>query len=157
MCRFPNTTNACGRTRPAPRSTQAAAVSSELERDEQSSPRVHQAGRGRVLKHGFCRRRNRLPPSSEPKINELYQILLHGEADRDKETVARWQAGYDLAMGRVLAVKVRTESYNAMLAAAKRGLKPSDPRNNTWVLRPSGEISAGSNFVKLAEKAKMYS
>ena len=30
-------------------------------------------------------------------------------------------------MGRVLAVKVRTEAYNAMLAAAKRGLKLKDP------------------------------
>ena len=35
----------------------------------------------------------------EPKINALYQILQQGEADRDKETVQRWQAGYDLAMG----------------------------------------------------------
>ena len=68
----------------------------------------------------------------EPKINALCQILQQGEADREKETMPRWQAGYDLAMGRALAVKVRTETYNAMLAAAKRGLKPKDPKNNTW-------------------------
>ena len=53
-------------------------------------------------------------------------MLQQGEADREKETVMRWQAGYDLAMGRTLAAKVRTEGYNAMLAAAKRGLKPGD-------------------------------
>jgi hypothetical protein len=92
----------------------------------------------------------------EPKVNALFQILQQGEGDRDKETVQRWQAGYDLAMGRVLAVKVRTETYNAMLAAAKRGLKLSDPKNNTFDLRPTEEISVGSNYAKLAERAKMY-
>jgi hypothetical protein len=92
----------------------------------------------------------------EPKINALYQILQQGEADRDKETVMRWQAGFDLAIGRVLAVKIRTESYNAMLAAAKRGLKPTEPQNNTWILEPQDEISVGSQYVKLAERAKLY-
>jgi hypothetical protein len=92
----------------------------------------------------------------EPKINSLYEILRQGEGDREKETVLRWQAGYDLAIGRALAVKVRTETYNAMLAAAKRGLKPKDPKNNTWVLTPSDEISVGSQYAKLGERAKMY-
>jgi hypothetical protein len=92
----------------------------------------------------------------EPKINAVFTTLQTGEADREKETVLRWQAGYDLAMGRILAVKVRTETYNAMLAAAKRGLKFKDPKNNTWVLEPSNEISAGSQYQKLADKAKMY-
>jgi hypothetical protein len=92
----------------------------------------------------------------EPKINSLYSTLQMGEADREKETVPRWQAGYDLAIGRVLAVKVRTETYNAMLAAAKRGLKFKDAKNNTWVLKPSDEVSAGSQYAKVAEKAKMY-
>lgn len=92
----------------------------------------------------------------EPKINSVFTTLQTGEADREKESVLRWQAGYDLAIGRILAVKVRTETYNAMLAAAKRGLKFKDPKNNTWVLKPSDEISAGSQYQKLADKAKMY-
>src|SRR5205085_9005985 len=92
----------------------------------------------------------------EPKINALYSILQQGEADRDKETIPRWQAGYDLAMGRTLAVKVRTETYNAMLAAAKRGLKPANPKNNTFELKPADEISVGSQYIKLADRAKMY-
>jgi hypothetical protein len=92
----------------------------------------------------------------EPKINSLVAMLQSGEPDRQKETVLRWQAGYDLAIGRVLAVKVRTETYNAMLAAAKRGLKFKDAKNNTWVLKPSDEITAGSQYAKLAEKARMY-
>ena len=94
--------------------------------------------------------------SLEPKIDGLFRILQQGEADREKETVLRWQAGYDLAIGRVLAVKVRTETYNAMLAAAKRGLKSKDPKNNTWVLEPSSEVSVGSQLAKLADKAREY-
>jgi hypothetical protein len=92
----------------------------------------------------------------EPKINGLYETLKIGEGDREKETVLRWQAGYDLAIGRTLAVKVRTETYNGMLAAAKRGLKFKDPKNNTWVLSPADEISVGSQFQKMADRAKMY-
>lgn len=92
----------------------------------------------------------------EPKLESLYTILKEGEADREKELTPRWQAGFDLAVGRVLAAKVRTEGYNAMLAAAKRGLKFQNPKNNTWVLKPSDEITLGSQYVKMGEKAKMY-
>jgi hypothetical protein len=62
-----------------------------------------------------------------PQVGQLYELLQRGEADRDRELSPRWQAGYDLAMGRVLAVKVRTEAYNAMLARAKRGMEFSSP------------------------------
>ena len=73
----------------------------------------------------------------EPKIEALVAILRQGERDRDKITTPRWQAGFDLAIGRALAVKVRTEGYNAMLAVAKQGLKFKDEKNDTWELRPS--------------------
>jgi hypothetical protein len=92
----------------------------------------------------------------EPEINILYETLRLGEPDRAKEDVPRWQAGYDLAMGRVQAVKARTEAYNAMLAAAKRGLKFKDEKNNTWVLAPADEISVGSQLEKTAAKAREY-
>lgn len=92
----------------------------------------------------------------EPKINMLFETLRQGEADREKEASPRWQAGYDLAMGRVIAVKARTEAYNGMLAAAKRGLKFKDPKNNTWVLTPANEVSVGSALSKLADKAHVY-
>lgn len=94
--------------------------------------------------------------SLEPKLEVLYQKLQAGEADRPKETGARWQAGYDLAMGRVMAVKVRTEAYNAMLAQAKTGLKFKNEKNNTWVLDPADTISVGSQLEKMAQKANMY-
>jgi hypothetical protein len=92
----------------------------------------------------------------EPKIDQLYQHLALGESDRQNETNLRWQAGYDLAIGRVMAVKVRTEAYNAMLAQAKTGLKFKDEKNNTWVLAPADNISVGSQFEKMAQKSKMY-
>jgi hypothetical protein len=92
----------------------------------------------------------------EPKIAALYEALKTGEQDRHKETLPRWQAGYDLAMGRILAVRVRTESYNAMLASAKRGLAFKNPKNNTWVLEPANEISVGSQMQKLADQARTY-
>lgn len=92
----------------------------------------------------------------EPKVNEIYEILKAGESDRIKETSPRWQAGYDLAMGRVLAVKARTEAYNAMLASAKRGMKYENEKSNTWELQPSQEINGGSKLTSTANKAKEY-
>ncbi len=94
--------------------------------------------------------------SLEPKIEMLYQKLQLGESDRPQETNARWQAGYDLAMGRVMAVKVRTEAYNAMLAQAKTGLKFKNEKNNTWVLKPANNITVGSQLEKMANKARAY-
>jgi hypothetical protein len=90
----------------------------------------------------------------EPKINALYQTIKLGESDRKSEYSLRWQAGYDLAYGRILAVKVRTEGYNAMLAAAKRGLKTEDKKSNTWTLKAANELDAGSQLEKQAEKAR---
>ena len=92
----------------------------------------------------------------EPSIRAVYETLKRGEKDRDQERTPRWQAGYDLAMGRVLATKVRAESYNAMLAKAKRGMKFKDPKNNTWELVPSSEITVGSQLKNEAEKAQEY-
>lgn len=92
----------------------------------------------------------------EPRLNALYELLKLGEADRAKEIEPRWQAGYDLAMGRVLAAKVRAEGYNLMLAAAKRGLKFKEEKNNTWILQPADEFSTGSQLAKGGEQAKTY-
>jgi hypothetical protein len=92
----------------------------------------------------------------EPKVVDLFNVLKLGETDRPKEASPRWQAGYDLAMGRVLAVRVRTEAYNAMLAKAKRGMNFENEKNNTWVLKPDDEISVGSQMEKMAEQARMY-
>jgi hypothetical protein len=75
--------------------------------------------------------------------------------DRDKITEKRWQAGYDLALGRVLAVKVRNDAYNQILAQAKSGLRFKNPANDTWVLEPHAEVkNVGSQTEKLAAQAR---
>ena len=92
----------------------------------------------------------------EPKIDQLVSVLRQGEADRPKLTKLRWQAGFDLAIGRALAVKVRTEGYNAMLAQAKQGMKFKNPRDDTWILRPAREVTVNSALAKDSAAATAY-
>jgi hypothetical protein len=90
----------------------------------------------------------------EPRINSLYQLIKQGEKDREKLTEPRWRAGYDLALGRILAVKVRTEAYNIMLAKAKGGMKYEDPRTNVLRLMPHDGVEGNSALDKLAKQSK---
>jgi len=93
----------------------------------------------------------------EPRIDVLHATLAAGLPDRDKVKERRWQAGYDLAMGRVLALKVRTNAYNIILAQAKTGMKFKDPKSDTWKLVPDDDISkVGSQTEKLAGQARMF-
>ena len=101
-------------------------------------------------------RAQRAAAKLEPKINRIHDILKTGESDRDELQRPRWQAGYDLAMGRVLAIKVRTETYNAMLAKAKAGLRFEKDRSDTWILRPADKVSVGSRWEKLSKRARTY-
>lgn len=90
----------------------------------------------------------------EPKINALFSILKEGEKDRAKLVEPRWRAGFDLAYGRVLAVKVRTEAYNQMLARAKSGMKLQDPKSNVFTLEAADEVSTGSQLDKMAKLSR---
>lgn len=90
----------------------------------------------------------------QPKLTMLCQTLLAGEEDRDRLKEPRWQAGYDLALGRALAAKARTDGYNVMLAAAKQGMPFKNEKNNTWVLR-ADEKYADTSIEKIATKARM--
>ena len=93
----------------------------------------------------------------QPQLDKLYNILKEGELDREKEASPRWQAGYDLAIGRVIAAMLRSKSYNELLAIAKTKLKFKDPKNNTWEIRPDKDLSeTGSQNEKLAAKANRY-
>jgi hypothetical protein len=91
----------------------------------------------------------------QPKIDAICEVLLAGEEDRQSVKEPRWQAGYDLALGRALAVKVRTEGYNAMLASAKQAMPFKNAKNNTWILHADAQFAA-SNLEKLAGKARTY-
>lgn len=92
----------------------------------------------------------------EPRLNSLFATLKQGEAGRPGEESLRWQAAYDLAYGQTLAVLVRIRGYNEMLAKAKRGLKPTEERNNTWTLQPDKELSTSSRLERYAETAKEH-
>ena len=91
-----------------------------------------------------------------PAVDQLYTLLLRGEPDRKKEATPRWQAAYDLAMGRVLAVRARTHGYNEALAEVKRGKKFKKEKNNTWLLRAVDASEAGSQIAADAKKATQY-
>jgi len=114
-------------------------------------PRIDDAQFARDLSNA-----QRTAAKLEPKIAALVAILRQGERDRDKIASPRWQAGFDLAIGRALAVKVRTEGYNAMLAEAKQGLKFKNPSSDTWELRPSDRVTSSSALAKDASEARMY-
>ena len=94
-------------------------------------------------------------------MNRLYEMLRAGESGRELEESPRWQAGYDLAMGRAIAAKLRAETYNGMLALIKTQKKFSPavgdkPQNNTWILTPANATETGSQHRKLLEKARTY-
>ncbi|ADB18528.1 hypothetical protein Psta_3873 [Pirellula staleyi DSM 6068] len=91
-----------------------------------------------------------------PPVDRRYDLLLAGESGRDSLPTARWQVQYDIAMGQVLAAKVRLDGYNAMIAALKRGKTPTDPESKLWLLEQSTNIETGSAMQKMAEKATMY-
>jgi hypothetical protein len=84
----------------------------------------------------------------------MCMILAEGEKLRSKETSPRWLASFDLSYGTALAAKVRAESYNAMLAKAKRGMNFQKPESNTWNLQATDSISVDSKLEKEAKLAQ---
>ena len=89
------------------------------------------------------------------QVDRVYGAIKPGEEFANQLIRPRWKAGFDLAMGRILAIKVRTDGYNAMLAKAKRGMK-FKRNSDTWVLKPSDEFTTGSTLAKEGKKAKEY-
>lgn len=93
----------------------------------------------------------------EYKINGLKTLLEPGEKDRAKIKEARLRAGYDLAMGRVLALQARSFGYNMMLAEMKSSPRKFEKAgSNQWRLEPSKDINSGATTKKLANKAMEY-
>ncbi|MEO1497761.1 MAG: vWA domain-containing protein [Planctomycetota bacterium] len=92
----------------------------------------------------------------EPQLREILATLRRGERGREAERSPRWRAGFDLAMGRALSAEVRAVGYNAMLGAAKGGLRPTQNPSDTWVLRPASEGFANSTLEAAAADAERY-
>ena len=89
------------------------------------------------------------------KLNEIVTLLEQGEKDRAKIKEPRWQASYDSAYGRALAMRVRSFGYNMMLAQMKANPKTFENKNdNTWELVASDEITTGVQIKKMAAKAQ---
>ena len=120
-----------------------------LDAPRMSFPREDDAALARLLSEA-----QKAAAVLQPKLDRLHARLAEGEADRASLTERRWQAGYDLALGRVLAHKVRTAGYNQMLAAAKGGRRFQDPGHDTWELVPSDDLGGlDSQTRRLAEQA----
>lgn len=90
-----------------------------------------------------------------PAIDDLHRTLVAGAGDRDAIREKRWRAGFDLAMGRVLAAKVRADAYNEVLGQAKSGLVFKQPESDTWELVPTDDLAGvSSRMEKLAGEAR---
>jgi hypothetical protein len=120
-----------------------------LDAPRMSFPRADDATLARLLSEA-----QKAAAVLQPKLDRLHARLAEGEADRASLTERRWRAGYDLALGRVLAHKVRTAGYNQMLAAAKGGRSFRDPAHDTWELVASDDLGGlDSQTRRLAEQA----
>lgn len=90
-------------------------------------------------------------------LQRVHEALEVGEKHRDKLDTDRWRAQYDLAMGRVLAMRVRAYGYNSLLAEMKSSPKRFEKEgSNQWLLQPSEKIEGGANVRKMHDKALLY-
>ena len=91
-----------------------------------------------------------------PGLDRMYEVLREGAGARSELKGARWQAGFDLAYGRICAAKARNDGYNAMLAGLKRGKNFTNPNSRNWVLEPTDMTAASSSLQNLAERARTH-
>lgn len=79
--------------------------------------------------------------------------LRQAEKARAEESSLRWQAHYDLMMGRLLATKVRCNEYNWALAQMKLNPKPvTEKDKNAWALAGDATIAFGQQEAKAGRK-----
>ncbi|WP_437184958.1 vWA domain-containing protein [Planctomicrobium sp. SH668] len=107
--------------------------------------------------------RNELTEAQKPvaevdvPLRRLYEGLKLGEQGRESIKEERWRAAFDLAMGRILAMRVRYAGYNLMLASMKVSPKTfTTDTGNMWRLVPSDKIESGTEMRKASEQAKVY-
>lgn len=91
------------------------------------------------------------------RLNEMHTLLETGERDRSRLDTPRWKASFDLAMGRVLAMRARALGYNMMLADMKVSPKPfQDATSNTWRIEPASDEKSPSRIQRFAKRAREY-
>jgi hypothetical protein len=96
----------------------------------------------------------RAAAANQQNLDRLHQTLAAGEADREKLTSPRWQAGFDLALGRACAARARNNGYNHMLAVLKDGKTFANQTSRIWSLKPADGIADSSELDRTAKKAK---
>ena len=91
------------------------------------------------------------------RLGEMYEPLDAGAKDRSGLDTPRWKASYDLAMGRLCAMRARTMGYNRMLAEMKSLPRPfQNAGDNTWRIVPSSAEHETPPIQKLAKRAHEY-
>ncbi len=89
------------------------------------------------------------------RLTELHNLLEAGEKSRTQLDTPRWRATYDLALGRVLALRARAMGYNVMLAEMKTQPRQfQTPGDNTWRIVPASEDHAPPRSQKFAKRAR---
>jgi hypothetical protein len=74
---------------------------------------------------------------------------------RDRETSRRWQAHFDLILGRLLAMKIRCYEYNWACAKMKKDApRFQKSESNAWRLVPDEEIHYSDKAAAAATEAK---
>ena len=133
-----------------------AAAQQALTEDVPIPQRVFQANNDNVLREQITEAQKPLAVL-DYYLERIHTMLEAGEKHREKLDSDRWRASYDLAMGRVLAMRVRAFGYNAVLAEMKTSPKSfSKPESNQWRLEPSSSISAGANVRRMNDRALEY-
>jgi hypothetical protein len=92
----------------------------------------------------------------QQEFEKILTVLQAGEADRGKLGSPRWEAAYDLALGRAYAALARTLGYNKMLAQVKQGKAFTKPTSNTWELVSSPNFAGDSQLNTMAKKSREY-
>lgn len=97
----------------------------------------------------------RIVAKTERFVEDALRDLRAVEKLREKETSKRWQAHYDLMLGRLLANRVRCAEYNWALAQMKVNPKtPATKPNNAWRLAGDAQISFGKKEVADAKASE---
>ena len=88
------------------------------------------------------------------ELRIIHQMLERGRKAAKTIDSARWKASYDLALGRILALRARAYGYNAALADMK-SIKPFTKENsNQWKLVPDETVSGNPDLRKMAAEAR---
>lgn len=134
---------------------QAIIQAAEDSRNLQEAVRARGGGQEPALQFGVADINTRLAAEQQKValtlafVEQALARLRAVEKERDKETSKRWQAHYDLMMGRLLATKVRCNEYNwrtgQMRVTPKipTGKTKDGKPNNSWRLAPDTNISFG--------------